>query len=449
MDVYIIRQPILDRGWNIAAYEFLCRPVDSDVASGTFGGTAIPQIMSNAGSELGSDRLLGNKAAFIRLDRNHVLGDCCSYPEPAKAIIEFAKTVLPDQETLSACERLHNSGYAIALGDCLDDQRTESFAHHVDILKVNFANASTLAQENLAKRYRGIDLRMVAANIRTEVEFVKASRLGYHYFQGLFFASEAVQQTPRVSASQTNGLRLINEVRRDELDFHAIELLIRHDLAFSHALLTYLNSASFHWAAHIESVRQALVLLGTDEIRKWVWIATFFALGQNRPPVLTAQVLMRGRFCEDIANCANLDLGETDPFLAGLLSLLDAILRRPLKETLDEINISNTMRDTLLGRGNEEDPLALVLGIVKAYERCEFRAVDAGAKAIHLSPDALNACYFRSLAWVECAYSVDEKTWSDAHIQPPADFHRRKGRLVCGKTPVTESGQALAFERSF
>lgn len=431
MDTYIVRQPVLDRGWNVAAYEFFVRPAGVGPPTCIEHGAAaapIMPILSGAAAEFGYHRLLGNKPVFIRLDRGRLLDDSSICLEPAKAVIEISGGVLPDQETLSACEKWHDRGYAIALGECLDDQRTEGFAHFVDILKMNFPRTSTSDQENLIKRYRRFDLRMVAANIQSEAEFVKASQLGYHCFQGFFFASASVQQSPRVPASQVNGLRLIDEIQREELDFDAIEPLIRHDLAFSHALLTYLNSANFHWTSHIESVRRALVLLGTDEIRKWVWMAAVSSLGQNRPPVLIAQVLMRGRFCEEITNCADLDLGEVDPFLAGMLSLLDAILQRPLKKILDEINICNTIRDALLGQGDKCHRLTLVLGIVKSYERSDFVAVNAGATELHMSADALNYCYFRSLAWVESVHSVDEKTWRTAHAPPLAGFHRRDNR---------------------
>jgi c-di-GMP phosphodiesterase len=89
-------------------------------------------------------------------------------------------------------------------------------------------------------------------------------------------------------------LRLVKLMHGEELDLRAIEDLIRHDISFSHSLLTYLNSAAFHWADRIESIHQALLLLGSDEVRKWIWMASLSSLGQNRPPVVMAQVLMRG-----------------------------------------------------------------------------------------------------------------------------------------------------------
>src|SRR5579863_1375037 len=108
---------------------------------------------------------------------------------------------------------------------------------------------------------------MVAEKVETEPEFRRALQLGYDYSQGYFFSRPTVLQAARVPSYQISGLRLMKQLQREELDFTAIEELIRHDVSFSHALLTYLNSAAFTWAARVESVRHGLFLLGSDELR--------------------------------------------------------------------------------------------------------------------------------------------------------------------------------------
>jgi c-di-GMP-related signal transduction protein len=426
VDVYLGRQPILDRGWNVAGYELLFRSNQANLCDSTDGASAIAQVFVNAVLGIGLDRLLGGKPAFINFDRTLLFGDWTTLLPPDKVVIEIPETVTPDQEILSACHKLQDQGYALALHNCLDDERAEAFVQFVDILKVDFQQTSPAIQEKIVLRHHKLKLRIVAENVETESAFRRASQLGYDYFQGFFFASPAVLQTARVPASQMNGLRLVKEMQRQEMDFDAIERLIRHDLSFSHSLLTYLNSSAFHWADRIESVRQGLLLLGSDEIRRWVWMATLSSLGQNRPPVLMAQVLMRGRFCEVIANSAQLSLGDSDPFLVGMFSLLDAILQRPLERILDELNIGRNIRNALLGAAGEADPLSLVLRIVKSYEVADFQEVDAAARVVGLSAEALSSCYFQSLFWVEAVYSPDEQTWRAAHLPAPIDFHRNR-----------------------
>jgi len=424
VDVYLGRQPILDRGWNVAGYELLFRSSQANFSDSTDDVSATSQVIVNAVLGVGLDRLLGGKPAFVKFDRTLLLGDWTTLLPPDKIIIEILETVPPDQEVFSACHKLHQQGYALALHDCLDDAWTAAFAPFVDILKVDFQQTSPADQEKMVRKYQKFNIRMVAEKVETESEFRRARQMGYDYFQGYFFDRPTILRAIRVPPSQIKALRLVNQIQQQELDLRAIEEMIRHDISFSHSLLTYLNSAAFHWADRIESIRQGLILLGSDEIRKWAWMASLSSMGQNRPPVLMAQVLMRGRFCELIAVAAKLSLGDSDPFLLGMFSLLGAILQRPLEGILDDLNLGPNIRNALLGTAGEADPLSLLLRIVKSYELADFQDVDAAARVIRLSPEALSTCYLQSLTWVETVFSPDEKAWRAANVSAPPGFHR-------------------------
>ena len=430
MECYLGRQPILDRGWNVAGYELLFRSSGANFCDLADDVSATEQVIVNAVLGVGMNRLLGGKPAFIKFDQRLLLGHWITVLPPDKVVIEILETVPPDHEILAACQALRREGYALALEDCLEDERTEAFAPFMDVLKVDFQQTSQAEQKRIAERYRKLDVKMVAEKVETEAEFRRASELRYDYFQGFFFASPTVLRTARVPVSQTTVLRLLKQIQQRELDFDGIEEVIRHDLSFSHSLLKYLNSAAFHWASRVESVRQCLFLLGSEEISKWAWMASVSSLAQNRPPVLTAQVLMRGRFCETIAEFAKLPLDDCDPFLAGMLSLLGAILQRPLEGILSELNIGPHIRNALLGTKGEADPLSLILRIVKSYEAGDWEGVESAAQVLGLSADALNTCYLESLAWVETVFSHDEQKWPAAQF--PIDFHRNQGSRPAG-----------------
>jgi c-di-GMP-related signal transduction protein len=424
MEVYVGRQPILDRGWNIAGYELLFRSSHANFRDSTGDVSATSQVISNAILGFGLDRLLGDKPAFVNFDRTLLLGDWTTVLPPEKVVIEILERVEPDRQVLDACETLRERGYALAFHPSGDNERAAEFAPFVDIMRVDFQKTTPADQESLVRRYQSHSIRMIAGKVETEDEFVRASQLGYHYFQGFFFASPVVLQTSRVPASKTGGLRLVKLIQHDDMDFDSVEEVIRFDIAFSHSLLTYVNSAAFQWPNRIESVRQGLLLLGADGVRKWAWMASLSSLGENRPPVLMAQVLMRGRFCEAISGLMTLAAGDADPFVIGMFSLLDAILQRPLEGVLDEMNIGPHIRLALLGPPDLENPLSLVLKIVKAYELGDFEQVHAAARIIGLSPDELSSGYLQCLSWVETVFSPDEKRWRAAQPSGLVGFHR-------------------------
>lgn len=424
MEVYLGRQPILDRMRKVAGYELLFRSGQTDRCDSTDQVAATSQVIANAVLGVGLDRLLGGKPAFINFDRTLLLGDWTSLLPPDKAVIEIVKSVQPDQEVLSAAHRLRQQGYALALDDCLDDERTAAFAPCVDILKVDFLQTSGTDQEMIVRRYQKLNLWTVAKKIESEPEFRRARLLGYDYFQGFLFGRPMVLQAAGVPASQVNVLRLVKQIQRAELDYRTIEELIRCDVSFSHSLLMYVNSGTFQWANRIESVQHGLVLMGQGEIRKWGWMASLISLGRSRPPALIAQALMRGRFCDAIAGSAKLSTGESDAFLLGMFSLLDAILERPLPGIQDDLAIGRNIRNALLGAAGEADPLSLVLRIVKSYEVADWHEVGKAARIIGLSADALNTCFLESSSWVETIFSPDEQTRRADRAAVPIDFRR-------------------------
>src|ERR1700733_6887791 len=151
MEVYLGRQPILDSRLAIIGYELLFRSSEANFCDVTDDVAATSQVIVNAVLGVGLDRLLGGKPAFINFDRTLLLGDWTTLLPPDKVVIEILETVSPDQEVLSACHKLQQQGYALALDDCLNDDRTAAFAPFIDILKVDFQQISSANQEKMVR----------------------------------------------------------------------------------------------------------------------------------------------------------------------------------------------------------------------------------------------------------------------------------------------------------
>ena len=105
---------------------------------------------------------------------------------------------------------------------------------------------------------------------------------------------------------------------------------------------------------------------------------------------------MRAYLCEALA-CASPVLArhKTDAFLVGMLSLLDAVLGRPLAELVAELPLSPEARSALLdGTG----PLAPLLACAVAYERADWEQVALLAQQFRLDAGEVSAGYFEALA---------------------------------------------------
>src|SRR5690606_15450542 len=102
-------------------------------------------------------------------------------------------------------------------------------------------------------------------------------------------------------SNQAVCLHLLAELAKPTLDLARIEAVVKSDVALSFALLRYLNSAAMGLGHRIDSIRQALVMLGERPLRRWGFLASIHALGKGKPHQLLLTALVRARFCEQLA----------------------------------------------------------------------------------------------------------------------------------------------------
>jgi c-di-GMP-related signal transduction protein len=169
--------------------------------------------------------------------------------------------------------------------------------------------------------------RMLAEKVETREEFVAASKAGFVYFQGYFFRRPEVLAAHEVPANRINYVRMLQTVSKPEVDSREIEDAIKSEASLCYRLLRYLNSAVFGFANEIHSVRHALAMLGESEVRRWVRLVVTLAAGQGKSTELVLSALVRARFCEQLS--PKVQHGDSDLFLLGLLSMMDAILDLP------------------------------------------------------------------------------------------------------------------------
>jgi EAL and modified HD-GYP domain-containing signal transduction protein len=151
-----------------------------------------------------------------------------------------------------------------------------------------------------------------------------------------------VLQTREIPANRLNYLRLIQAVSRPEMDLKQLESFIKSEAWVLYRLLRYLNSARFGFAGEIHTVRHAMTLLGEHELRRWVRLVALVSAGLHKSSDLVLSALVRARFCELLST--RIRKSDSDLFLVGLLSEMDAILEIPVSQILEKIPIDQDIR---------------------------------------------------------------------------------------------------------
>jgi c-di-GMP-related signal transduction protein len=236
--------------------------------------------------------------------------------------------------------------------------------------------------------------------VETYEEFEWARQTGYDYFQGYFFARPVMVRGRQIPAAKVHCLRLLQEAQRPELDFDRLETLILHDVSLSYQLLRYVNSPLFALTSHIRSIRQALLFFGETELRKWIVLATLARTAEDKPGELIRHSLVRARFCELVSRMAKNGL-EQSGFLTGLFSLLDALIDRPLEETLSGMGLAPEIAMVLSGEAPKGDRLAGVYQLARAYEIAYWPSVEQIALQLGIRVDALGEAYCEAAGWAQ------------------------------------------------
>jgi EAL and modified HD-GYP domain-containing signal transduction protein len=389
---FVARQPILTAEEKVFGYELLFRDGVEDFFCSKDADAASRSTLDTS-MLMGLDVLCDGHRAFINCTREVLLKEYITLLPSENAVIEVLETVPPDDLVRAACQRLKAAGYLIALDDYAADDPRESLTDLADIIKVDVRRTSLEESAAMIKRYAPRS-KMLAEKVETQDEFTDACKAGFTYFQGYFFRRPELLQAREIPANRFNYLRLLQLVAKEEMDTHEVENIIKSEAALCYRLLRYLNSAVFSFTAEIQSVRHALSILGEREVRRWIRLVATLGAGQNRPNELVLSALIRARFCELLA--PRIKHGESDLFLVGLLSLIDAILELPMGVVLENVPVDKDTKAVLL---NQPSHLSPVYHLMLAQEAGEWQRVHALAAELNLSESFIAESYWSAMQW--------------------------------------------------
>jgi c-di-GMP-related signal transduction protein len=395
-DLYLARQPIFDHTQQVVGYEILHRsgpqnffvPIDPDVASSA--------SVDRATMSVGLEQLTEGKLAFVNVSRRVLIDEIYTLLPARRTVIELLETVTPDRPVIEACYRLKAYGYRLALDDFNGDPSLGELLALADIVKIDLQDPSARRALQASTPHRERGAMLVAEKVEDAGMHRSALDAGYQFFQGYFYCRPEMIQTKDVSPTKLNVLRFLTEVCREDVSFERLEEIFRHEVSLATRLLRYLNSAGFGWTHEISSLNHALRLVGMRQLQKWGAMMGVVTLASDRTPELALTALSRARFAEHLGRMVGEAGKELEFFLTGLLSLIEAMVGRPLREVLSGMALSDAVRDALLGN---ESRLSRVLETVTAYERGEWDAVERFVKDHQVTEPRLHEAYASSIHW--------------------------------------------------
>lgn len=398
---FFARQPILDPGQHLYGYELLFRSDPEAKTAGRtpqFDGDRATAIVPEALFNRGIDNVTGNKKAFVNFTEGLLQGNIAMQYPPEDLVVEVLETVKLNDDTYNALVLLKENGYQLALDDYVYRRGNERFLDLVDIVKVEVNDTTKVARNIGAVRSR-VDpatTQILAEKVETREVFETARRLGCTLFQGYYFAYPDIVVDHTLGTLRANHLRLIAEVSKPNVDFGAISSIIKQDVGLSYKTLRLVNSAYFGLPQKIQNIHQAVVFLGTNELKKWVAFTALTNITEGKPSELVTMSLIRGNFCETVAKNTRRQADSESYFLAGMFSLLDVMMEVKLETALADLSLTAVTRAALL---EEDNPGWYALQLIQAFEKGQWERASHWCEQLGLHEETASEIYFRALSW--------------------------------------------------
>jgi c-di-GMP phosphodiesterase len=373
-EVLVARQPVLDAEMNLLGFELL---VD---------GAA---VVVDALSEVGLEALTGGHAAWLPLGRDLLLEVGPVPVRSDRVVLQVPAGEGEDPALLEAVAQLADRGACIVLDALTVRPGLEPLLDLAWGAKLDLAAHGPDGLRAQVAALRGRQIVLIATSVDTPADLALCRELGFAAFQGAFLAEPEIVPGRAVPTQSLEALSSLAELQ-SSIEFEELEQAIVRDVGLSHKLLRYANSALFARSQTVGSVREAMTLLGANNVRRW---ATVLVMGgiPDQPHVLLVTALVRARKCELLSD----DPTRRDrAFTVGMFSVINRLLGLPMREALETLPLSEDVTSALLrGEGPEGRSLRTVL----AWELGDFNA----AEAIQGGPERVGRAYRDAVAWAD------------------------------------------------
>jgi len=400
----VARQPVFDRERRVFGYQLRFGPADSPGAAGAADAEASAILDSVAACRL--DRLTLGRPAFVPVPPEAVRGGIAQAFPPGQIVVEVPVNRQGAAVTRDALLDLRQRGYSVALDDFALSDAAVNLLPLARFVKLDFLATPSRQTTACVAAARQAGASIVASNVEAAEVFEEAAREGFTHFQGFFFERQAPRPEPALAPTQLVSIRLLQLLHDPNSSLNSVEDVVKRDAALSHRVLRIVNSAAMAQTREITSMRQAILLLGRDTIRRWASFAVVAGLGVKAQPELVVMAAVRARFCELLTARTKGDDAAGEAFLMGLCSLLDVILSRPMRVILDELPLSAEARSALLGF---ENPGRHLLDCVTAYERGDWPNCLQFTSILGIERSALLPAYIDALGWAHELQQSDRK----------------------------------------
>ncbi len=384
--IFIGRQPIITADKSIFGYEILFRSTAGENSSGVSVSdnlSATANVLENI-YDIGLKTLMGDKPAFINVTPDILKKGMMGLLPKDKIVLEILETSTIDDNAVSIVKEFKSKGFKIALDDFVYTDEWEPLIPISDYVKLDVKQYSRTEIKEMLLLLKGYGMKFLAEKVETDEDFHFYKGLGFDLFQGYFFQKPSIVSSVTLDPDYVILLNIFNSFQANA-DIEEIESLFKMSPDLIYRLLALINSVAYEFMAKISSVKQAIALLGYDNVSRWILTIVLASKKSDfRSDPLLESAVIKGRMMEDICKkYINKALADK-AFLAGMLSLVNVALGISTEELFDKITIDPIIYEALVEHKGKIGELA---EFMEAYNTADYNSAEALLKKIN--PSAL------------------------------------------------------------
>lgn len=359
-------QPIFDTHNNRIAVELLYRS-DSGVSALELGeNLATTELIYNLCSGISAQIGQYNAPVFINVCADFLMSGSFLPLEADKVVIELVERIAPSPELVACVAALKQRGFRFALDDFEFTPEWDPLIELADFIKVDILNCSVDNVREQMQRLRRFPLIWLAERVETPEQLQQYKALGFSLFQGYFLARPELVTGKKVPVATLRLAELIDNLFQPEPDIAKLSRQLNDEPTLVIGMLRIANSPLYRKTREVSSVKDLIVRLGLDVVKKWVLM---FAILNNCSPAAASLILTRAYTALQLAQSWYLDSAKQNQcFLTALISGVDVLFGVSPAEFVAGLNVAAEIKAAIcLGRGEAAKAVAIVQQIEQAY----------------------------------------------------------------------------------
>lgn len=398
MNNYIVRQAIKDlQTEETIGYEFLIQEDQGSLynpnADSVAANTMVAFLSEN------SERIFKDKMTFMTFTPTLLFRNTPKIFDKNKVIIQIGDNIIIHSLAGILISKYREEGYRFAINDFQFTPKYFSILEYADYIKMDISNKMDHEQmrsvSNVVDMAHGFQKKFIATGVNSKEVYDYAVALEVDYVEGNYISERMTAKTGKMDFMQGNLYQLIVEITKDEPDISKLEDIITRDASLTYALLKMANSPYFAVHQETTSVRQALIRVGINQLKQWVYLLSFEDREENSSEEVLKTSFMRANFASALVKkLKQFPINSSDAYLMGMFSTLEYMIDASIEDILYDIPIVDEVKNALISK---EGPAGRLYELILCYENADWAEIKKIAEELGIKTNEMAQIYMDSV----------------------------------------------------